>query len=290
MTYSAGWSQAGRVRVAIAVAILVAGLTGARPAASESCYGMSPGVDGVLRLDTGRGEAWPCNPRSMRAYRAHNALPEAFEMKAARAKSDVRSEPRNDSKADIKSGPVQAKADNPVADDRRADDGELLRLKDEAARLRGEMARLQDETSRLRSETARLKDQLALRDATEAFKSEVGKIEVGKTEVSKPETGKSDAQTQINKSAAVKGDGKIVEPLPQSDAKQATLEPAAPKGDLLTAESQSSEIHKSPPEKKSEAQLPDEQAFERQKGVVERAWKQLIDLAARMKGDVSGKP
>lgn len=276
-----GWSNAGGARVALAVCIVVAGLAGARPAVSETCYGMSPGADGVLRLDTGRGEAWPCSPGSMRAYRAHNALPEAFEMKAARTKSEIKGDLRNDSKNGVKNAPVQAKVDgNPAVDDRRADDGELLRLKGEAARLRDEMARLKDETSRLRSETVRLKDQLALRDATESFKAEVGKIEVGKAE----------SQTPVNKSAAPKGDGKIGESLPQSDAKRAALEAAAPKGDLLTAEPQSSEIHKSPPEKKTEAQLPDEQAFERQKGVVERAWKQLIDLAARMKGDVSGRP
>lgn len=270
------WLNAGCAR-ALAVSVVVTGLAVARPAeAAETCYGMSPGIDGVLRLDTGRGDAWPCNPRSMRAYRgAHNALPETFEMKAARPKSEIKSDAKGDNKSDAKNAPVRAKAEgNPAADDRRADDGELQRLKGEAARLKDEMARLKDETSRLRSETVRLKDQLALRDATESFKTELGKIEVGKTE------------SQIGKSAAPKGDGR---PLPQSDAKPSAPEPA-PKGDLLTAEPQSSEIHKTPLEKKTEAQLPDEQAFERQKGVVERAWKQLIDMAARMRKDLVGKP
>ncbi|WP_315835735.1 hypothetical protein [Bradyrhizobium prioriisuperbiae] len=250
---------------------------------------MSPGGDGVLRLDTGRGEAWPCNPRSARAYRAYNALPGAFEMKAARPKSEIKPEARSDSKADSKNAPVQAaKADNnpATADDRRADDGELLRLKDETARLKGEMARLKDEASRLRGETVRLKDQLALRDATESFKTDLGKIEIGKTEGNKAESSKVDVN---RKAVAAKGDGKIVDPLPQADAKRPAPEPA-PKGDLLTTEPQSSEIHKTPLEKKTEAQLPDEQAFNRQKGVVERAWKQLIDMASRMRKDLVGKP
>ncbi len=310
-----GSGHASAIRRVAAVCVVVGGLTGTSPvSAAESCYGMSPGFDGVLRLDTGRGVAWPCSPRSARGYRAYNALPEAFEMKAARRrgeprtvlkspsendgksdlKSDLKSDPKGTAKADVKpeagSGPALARVDsNPPLDNRTTKDSvkdeELLRLRGETARLKDEMARLRDETSRLRGETTRLKDQFALREATTPGRTENSKTDAVRTDTTRTDIGKP----ATNKTEAGKIDGKIAEPLPRSDPPR-TVSETSGKGDLLSAEPHSSEIAKSAPEKKAEAQLPDEQAFERQKGVVERAWKQLIDLAARMKGDVPGKP
>lgn len=310
MTHRAfGSGQTSAARRMAAVCVVAIGLAHASSAsAAENCMGLSPGFDGVLRLDTGRGVTWPCSPRSVRSYRAYNALPEAFEMKTARPeprtesknalksdgkadlKADLKGEAKADTKQDARSAPALAKVDsNPSPDNRGAKDvvrdDELLRLKDETARLKDEMARLRDETSRLRGETARLKDQVALRDATVPGKIDSSKTDNNKTEAARTEIGKP----ATNKTEARKADGKIAEPLPRSDPPR-TVSEASGKGDLLTAEPHSSEIPKSAPEKKAEAQLPDAQAFERQKGVVERAWKQLIDLAARMKGDVSGKP
>ena len=311
---ASGSGPAGAARTAAAVCVVVAGLASAPSvSATETCYGMSPGFDGVLRLDTGRGVGWPCSPRSARTYRAYNALPETFEMKTARPRTDLRSEPRNDKseskvgsksdgktdlKGDAKSGPALARVDsNPAPDNRPAKDSikddELLRLKDETTRLKDEMARLKDETSRLRSETMRLRDQFALRDAVgkaETSKTETSKAETGRTESNKGESGRTDASKPASgKTEARKSDGKIVEPLPPSDPPRTVSESAA-KGDLLTAEPHSSEIAKSPPEKKADAQIPDERAFERQKGVVERAWQQLVDLATRMRKEPPAKP
>jgi pyruvate/2-oxoglutarate dehydrogenase complex dihydrolipoamide acyltransferase (E2) component len=230
---------------AAAVGCIVLGLVGGQPAsAADNCTGLSPGADGVLRLDTAGGIAWPCGGRNLRAY---DAMPEQSDMRAAPPKP----EPEHELESGPKPGPAPVQSDNTPAVDRRPANDDVLRLKDETAQLKDEVARLREETSRLRDATVRLNDQLARRDAT----------------VSAPT------------------DSKVEEQAPKS----AATEPA-PKGDLLTTEPQKSEIPKTPIEKKSEAQLlSDQREFERQKTVVERAWSQLLDLAARMKKDLSGK-
>jgi hypothetical protein len=238
---------------AAAVGCVVLGLVSGQPAsAAGGCTGLSPAADGVLRLDTGRGVTWPCAGRNLRAY---DALPEQFDMRAARPKPE--SEPGPELQPELQPepgpnpGPAPVQTGSTPAVDGRPTNDDVLRLKDETAQLKEEMARLREETSRLRDATVRLNDQLARRATT----------------VSAPT------------------DSKVEEQAPKS----AATEPA-PKGDLLTTEPQKSEIRKAPIEKKSEAQLLlDQREFERQKTVVERAWSQLLDLAARMKKDLSGK-
>jgi hypothetical protein len=129
------------------------------------------------------------------------------------------------------------------------------------AQLKDENARLKDEASRLRNQTSRLKELLASRDATA-----LGRLD-------------DKIDGKINPSGSVSDTA----PVPQAAGK-------SDKSDLLTPAPQTSEIQKVSPEQQNEVQLSDEQAFERQKSVVERAWKQLIDLAARMKQDLSSKP
>jgi predicted nuclease with TOPRIM domain len=153
---------------------------------------------------------------------------------------------------------------------------ETLHLKGETARLKADMARLKDETSRLQTETIRLKDQLALRDAAVAA-----------------ETARSKTDSKID---SARQDG---------DATTSAL-----KGDLLGAKPQRTEIQKTPQEKKVEAKVTDsaidrpadmaadgrsdllrhadENASEPKAHAAERAWRRLIDFAARMKNDLSG--
>jgi hypothetical protein len=251
-----------RTNCAAAFCCLVMGvIAGPQASAKDNCAGLSPGVDGVLRLDTGKAEAWPCAASDLPAYDAlPRERPKAFELRAARPKAGPAQAPataRDDSNP----------APNPPAND------EALRLKDEMVLLQAEMARLRDEAAQLRSETARLKDQLARRDATVPAK--------GESKAESKAEGKVDSKIEvpIAKSAV---NGPVSQPAPASAAK----------GDLLATEPQTSEIQKTPPDKKSEAQLPDEREFDRQKTVVERAWTQLIDLAARIrvKKELPGKP
>jgi len=263
------------------VAVIAAGVLWSGVAvAMEPCAVLAPGADGVLRLD---GAAGGCGTGS-RAYRAYDAPPGTFEDRPSRPKvgpvrPQVQAQPQPPSQIQSPAQPQAAapmqpqvaarSEERPVVDTTGED---VARLKTETARLKDEMARLRDEASRLRAETARLRNELALREAPPSGAS-VGKIE--------------------SKVGAGSGAPAIV-----------------PKGDLLVTEPRTSEVAKTSPEKtspektppektapesttspdkKSDAQAPDERAFERQKGVVERAWKQLLDLAGRMKSDVSGK-
>jgi hypothetical protein len=216
----------------------------------DNCDAMAPGLDGVLRLDTGKGLTWPCVAPRVRAY-GYDGGPDEFEMRGARPKDRS---PR-------------AKSENNVASDNPPSNDEMQRLKNESANLKEELARTRNEAARLRGETAILKDQLATRDAAPAGKLEQGKIE-GKIDSDKPETSRSD----ISKPE-----------IPETKGH-------ASKGDLLVARPAQKEAA-SPPEQKSEAQLPQSHdIIDRGKPLAEQAWQQLIDFATRMKKDLSGKP
>ncbi len=201
---------------------------------------MSPGADGVLRLDRGGAYTWPCAPRRLPAYAAFDlySSPPVLEKRAIRSPAGTAVPAKLASAPTSESGPPPAAAIDedaaPKAKDATGKDLSKDLIGKDLDRLRTENARLKDEASRLRDETNRLKDQLALRDAAPAVTPK-----------------------------------------------------AAPTGDLPPPEPQAGGTGKTPPDQKTAQQLADEQAFNRQKGVVERAWNQLRDLAARMKQDLA---
>ncbi|MGO4712561.1 hypothetical protein [Bradyrhizobium sp. 2TAF24] len=286
-----------RTRIPIAAMIAVCVLWAGSASAMEPCAVLAPGADGVLRLDGGAGGRAAGCGAGAHAYRAYNVQPDTFESRPSRPKAgpvrpQVQPQPQPSSAMPPQ---VQSKVQPQIqpqvdvhSEERAAADSssaDVVQLKTETARLNAEVARLSDEASRLRTETARLRNELELREppastasvtptarAPQAGPPPIGApqadaVQVGKVESGAP-AGKIDAKVEPGSAAAA----------------------VAPKGDLLISEPRTSEVAKTPPDRKSDAQPLDERAFERQKGVVERAWKQLLDLAGRMKSDASGKP
>ncbi|MEW6639352.1 MAG: hypothetical protein AB1586_02520 [Pseudomonadota bacterium] len=285
-----------RVLLSVSTAMTVGVVLSGEAGAVEPCAVLAPGADGVLRLDSAAGgRAAGCGTAG-RAYRAYDALPEAFENRPSRPKvgpvqaqpqpptavqSEAQPQAQPQSQAAASAQPqVAARSEERTATDASRED--VARLKTETARLKGEMARLSDETARLRAETVRLRNELASREApasTATVAPAARAPQAGAGQASKAESGVPA--------------GKIVAKVDAGSGATAV----APKGDLLVTAPQASEVaktlpdNKTSPDKKSDALPLDEHAFERQKGVVERAWKQLLDLAGRMKSDVSsGKP
>ncbi|MDR3467153.1 MAG: hypothetical protein P4M07_14555, partial [Xanthobacteraceae bacterium] len=221
-------------------------------------------------LDTGGALATPCGARALRAYDAVPPNPDIGVRAARPGRRLAHAVPR------------AAPGEERPAQDGQLTHDEASRLKDETARLKDDLVRLGEETGRLRVETLRLMDQLARHDASDG---------VG-----------AGAKTGAKTGAATGGprgadDGtSIAKPDARPDAKSnAKLDPGAdtaalaPKGDLLVPEPRQSEIRKLAPEPKSEAPLADQRELQRQRTMVERAWSQLLDLAARMTKDLSSK-
>lgn len=134
---------------------------------------------------------------------------------------------------------------------------DLARLKEQTARLQEELARLNGETAGLRAETRRLHELLARREPNDA--------------------------EAVNRRGADKLDSRLGPAKPEA---------TAPKGDLLKPSSPKDETRAAPSTGPAEAGkgASDQTEFERRKGVAERAWSELLDFAARLKKDLSGKP
>jgi len=126
-------------------------------------------------------------------------------------------------------------------------------LKGETARLRDQLARLNDETAGLRAETRRLREQLARRDAGDA------------DAVERRRTDKQGAR---------------IGPAP--------AEAVAPKGDMLKPPAAKDET-RAAPGSAGDGKPMDQAELERRRSMAERAWSELLDLATRMKKDLSGK-
>jgi len=142
-----------------------------------------------------------------------------------------------------------APATSPSVDD-------FARLREQTTRLQDELARLNDETAGLRAETRSLREQLARREQGEAAAVDRGRA--GKVE--------SRLGPTPSEAAAPKGD---------------MLKPSQPKDETRAASSVGAgDAGKS---------AADQAEFERRKGVAERAWNELLDFAARMRKDLSGK-
>jgi len=242
------WVHPARLSKVSAAGLVMLALAGGPAYAWDNCDVMAPGLDGVLRLDTGKALTWPCVAPGVRDH-GYDVGPDEFEMKGARPKDrSSRAKPESD-----------AASENSPSHD------EIQRLKTESASLKEELARTKSEASRLRSEAARFKDQLATRDAAPAGKLDSDKPD-SKSETSKSETSK----------------------LETSKPEAAETKRLAPKGDLLIVRPRQTEVP-IPPQQKSEAQLSEQHEFDRRKTLAEQAWQRLIDFAARMKEDLSGK-
>lgn len=280
---------------ATAACVLMSGVA----VALEPCAVFAPGADGVLRLDGAQSGSCSAPSRSGRAaaeaFESRPARPKAGPVQPQAAAEPALPKPPRAQPDSVAADPaieplpqVAQPAQNaqspvmPHVEDRAADAGraDIMRLQAETAQLKDEMARLRDEAARLRVETARLSKELAARDQAPAVTGSIAPAPAG-----------SQAPGKTGDSAA---SSKIVGKADMSKVDTATPAAVAPKGDLLVTEPQSSEAVKAPAgnknaDKPADAQATDPQAFERQKGVVERAWKQLRDLAARMKADAARK-
>ncbi|MDR3465241.1 MAG: hypothetical protein P4M07_04780 [Xanthobacteraceae bacterium] len=134
---------------------------------------------------------------------------------------------------------------------------DVARLRDqltgETARLQDQLARLNAETAGLRAETRRLREQLARRDA-----------------------GDADA---VERRGADK-QGTRIGPAP--------AEAVAPKGDMLKPPAAKDET-RAAPGSAGDGKPTDQAELARRSSMAERAWSELLDLATRMKKDLSGK-
>jgi hypothetical protein len=222
--------------------------------ARAGCVARAPGADGVLRLDAGRAVAWPC-AGPLRAYAAAPSGTGA--MPPAARPTPPQPRPRAEAPATVEPGSSPAAAD-------------VARLKEQAARLADELVRLNEETAGLRAETKRLRDQLTRREVGDEPSDRRGGNKLG-SRIGPPAAGSSapsGADARVPELPAPKGD--LLKAGPSKDETRAAA----------TAAGAAAEV------KPAEPQL----EFERRKSVAERAWSELLDFAARMKKDLSGKP
>lgn len=206
--------------------------------ARADCVAMATGLDGVMRLDTGRVAAFPC-ARPLRAYAA-----------APSGRGAAPSPPARSATPSAEPPPATATLPtSPGSDD-------LARLKEQTSRLQEELERLNGETAGLRAETRRLHEFLARREAGDADTA------------SRRGADKLDSRLGPVRPEAVAPKGDQLKPSPSKDETRAATSAGA--GEAGKGASDHAE-------------------FERRKGVAERAWNELLDFAARMKKDLSGK-
>ncbi len=241
-----------------------------RPAAAAgNCLGFSPDTNGVLRPDLGKARSEgpeSCVTVPSRPYGAapdHLNIEDRPEPKAGplRSKADISPPAASrsvdssaaESPAAVNPAAESPPAKGPAADGVPADD----RAADSRA-LDDEMRRLRDDNANLKQEAAQLRDEaLSLRDETVRLRDETARLR---------------DQLALRDAAVASSDGQVRVDEPGAKSDKASMPPSG----QATA----------PPEKKTEAQFPSH-AQDRPKNAVERAWKELVDLAARMKKDLS---